>query len=161
MPNSDRNTIQAVFKISLLKFLIYGIMVLQTAIFFVLNAIFPLGGNKQPLSGGGTEIIMIGLGKWSCTVKTIFFSGEVKLHIFDNNGSYGFELLEPKIDLPDITVKEITENGNTVDVVIQTSMLPGKDIELHAEFDGDFFSGHVKIPVMGKVKLNNGHRITE
>ena len=35
---------------------------------------------------------MIGLGKWACNVNTMFFSGEVKIKVFDNNGEYGFEL---------------------------------------------------------------------
>jgi len=104
---------------------------------------------------------MIGLGKWACNVNTMFFSGEVKIKVFDNNGSYGFELDIPGITVPDITIKEIKEEDDTIYAVTQTSLLPGKDIELTITFDGDTFDGFLKIPFVGKVKFKDGHRIAE
>lgn len=104
---------------------------------------------------------MIGLGKWACTVNTMFFSGEVKLKVFDNNGSYGFEIDLPGVDVPDIEIKEVDENGDTINAVVGTSLLPGKDINLTVTFDGDDFDGFVKIPFIGKVKFKDGHRIEE
>lgn len=104
---------------------------------------------------------MIGLGKWACNVNTMFFSGEVKINVFDDNGSYGFELDIPGIEIPDITIKEVKEEGDTINAVAQTSLLPGKDIELTITFDGDEFDGFLKIPFLGKVKFKDGHRITE
>lgn len=104
---------------------------------------------------------MIGLGKWACNVNTMFFSGEVKINIFDNNGSYGFELDIPGIQIPDITVKSVEEDGDTINAVAQTSLLPGKDVELTVTFDGDDFDGFLKIPFIGKVKFRDGHRIAE
>ena len=53
---------------------------------------------------------MIGLGNWACNVNTMFFSGEAKIKIFDNNGSYGFEL-----DVPGVTVPDIDVNINPTD----------------------------------------------
>lgn len=104
---------------------------------------------------------MLGLGKWSCKVNTMFFSGEVKFIVFDDNGKYGFELDMPGIQIPDITVKSIEEDDDTIDAVVQTSLLPGKDIELHACFDEDDFDGFIKVPFIGKIKFKDGHRITE
>jgi len=104
---------------------------------------------------------MIGLGKWACTVNTMFFSGEVKLKVFDNNGSYGFEIDLPGVDVPDIEIKEVDEDGDTINAVVGTSLLPGKDINLTVTFDGDDFDGFVKIPFIGKVKFKDGHRIEE
>ncbi|MBQ8015006.1 MAG: hypothetical protein IJ264_02345 [Clostridia bacterium] len=104
---------------------------------------------------------MIGLGKWACNVNTMFFSGEVKINVFDNNGTYGFELDIPGIQIPDIDIKKIEEDDDTINAVVQTSLLPGKDIELSITFDGDEFDGFLKIPFLGKVKFKDGHRITE
>lgn len=104
---------------------------------------------------------MIGLGKWACNVNTMFFSGEAKINVFDDNGKYGFELDVPGVTVPDITVKELKEEGNTINAITQTSLLPGKDIELTITFDGDEFDGFIKIPFLGKVKFKDGHRIAE
>ena len=35
---------------------------------------------------------MIGLGKWACSVDTMFFSGDVVLNVVDKNGEYDFEI---------------------------------------------------------------------
>ncbi len=104
---------------------------------------------------------MIGLGKWACNVNTMFFSGEVKINVFDDNGSYGFELDIPGIQIPDINIKKVEEDVDTINAVAQTSLLPGKDVELTITFDGDEFDGFLKIPFLGKVKFKDGHRITE
>lgn len=104
---------------------------------------------------------MIGLGKWACSVNTMFFSGEVKLRIFDDNGNYGFELEIPGVGVPDIEIKQLEEDGETITAVVQTSLLPDKDINLHVDFDGDEFDGFIKIPFIGKVKFKDGHRIAE
>ncbi len=102
---------------------------------------------------------MIGLGNWACNVNTMFYSGEAKIRLFDNNGSYGFELEVPGVTIPEITVKEVNEDDDTVEAVVQTSLLPGKDIEISVTFDEDEFTGFVKIPFIGKIKLKDGHRI--
>ena len=107
------------------------------------------------------EIIMIGLGKWACNVNTMFFSGEVKINVFDNNGEYGFDLDIPGIDIPDIEIKSVEEDDDSIVAIAGTSLLPGKDIELNITFDGDEFDGFLKIPVIGKVKFKDGHRIEE
>ncbi len=102
---------------------------------------------------------MIGLGKWACTVNTMFFSGEVKLNVFDNNGEYGFELDIPGVDIPDIEIKKVEEDEDTINAVVATSLLPGKDIEMSVTFDDDEFDGFLKIPFLGKVKLKDGRKI--
>lgn len=104
---------------------------------------------------------MIGLGKWACNVNTMFFSGEAKINVFDNNGEYGFELEVPGVTVPDIKIIKIEEDDDTIDATVQTSLLPDKNIELSITFDGDEFDGFVKIPFLGKVKFKDGHRIAE
>ncbi len=104
---------------------------------------------------------MIGLGKWACSVSTMFYTGEVKITVSDNNGSYGFEIGIPGVKIPDVTVRDVKIDGNTITAVAQTSILPGRDIELSINFNGDSFEGFAKVPVLGKVKLKNGRRIEE
>lgn len=102
---------------------------------------------------------MIGLGKWEFSVKTFVYSGKVFLNIFDNGGKYAYEVSAPGISVPKVEVIDVVENGNTVEATMQTPVLPGKDILVHAEFDGDSVSGYAKIPILGKVAIQDGRRI--
>lgn len=104
---------------------------------------------------------MIGLGTWECRIDTLFFKGTVKLKVFDDNGSYGFDVIIPDFKVPDITVKEIEEDGNEITATVCTSILPGKDITVYADIDGDTLNGFVKAPFVGKVKLKDCRRIEE
>lgn len=101
---------------------------------------------------------MIGIGKWGCHVNTMFFSGDVEMTISDNGGEYAFELELPGVDIPDYTLKSVEEDGNTLHAVVGVSMI-GKDAEVTVTFEGDSFSGVVKIPMLGKVKLKDGYKI--
>ena len=104
---------------------------------------------------------MIGLGKWACSVNTMLFSGEVKFDIFDDNGKYGFNIDLPGIKVPDITIKEVIEDDDTINATVTTSLLDGKEVNLVVTIDGDTFDGYLKVPMFGKIKLKNGRRITE
>ncbi len=104
---------------------------------------------------------MIGLGHWACNVNSMFFSGEVKFKVFDNNGKYGFEIDIPGVTVPDIDVKEVVEEDNTINATVETSILAGKEINLFVEFEDDTFEGYLKIPFIGKVKFKDGHRVEE
>lgn len=104
---------------------------------------------------------MIGLGSWACSVNSMFFSGEVKFKVFDDNGKYGFEINIPGITVPDIDVKEVVEEDNTISATVQTSILADKDINLFVEFEDDTFDGYLKISFIGKIKFKDGHRIEE
>ena len=102
---------------------------------------------------------MIGLGNWACKVNSMFFSGEVKFTISDNDGEYGFEISIPGIELPDFAVKSIEEDNDTLTVVATTSILPDKEAEAVITFDEDEFDGFLKVPFLGKIKFKDGHRI--
>jgi hypothetical protein len=101
---------------------------------------------------------MIGLGKWVCHVDTMFFRGDARLHLFDNNGEYGFELSLPDMDIPEVVIKDVKEDGNTLTAIANVDLLPGKDIDVTLTFDGDVFEGLLKVPFIGKIKLKDGKR---
>lgn len=102
---------------------------------------------------------MIGLGKWSVRVDTMMFRGTATINVFDNNGEYGFELDASGIDIPDVKVSNVVENGNKLDAVATTSALPGKEVPLSLEFNGYEVTGFLKVPFIGKVKLKDGKKI--
>ena len=104
---------------------------------------------------------MIGIGTWSCRIDTLFFKGEATIKIFDNNGDYGVELQIPDVDIPDVKILSIDadEEAKTVDATAEVSLLPGKEIECHFEFEDDTFVGHLKIPFLGKVRLKDGKKV--
>lgn len=102
--------------------------------------------------------LVIALGKWGCDVNNMFFKGRVEMTVSDNNGQYGFELVIPGMDIPDYQVKSVTESGNTLSAVVFIPML-GKDVEVTATFTEDSFNGEVKLPIFGKIKLQEGFRI--
>ena len=101
---------------------------------------------------------MIGLGKWGCHVDTMFFSGDVELTVKDNNGEYDFDVVLPGIDVPAYEVKDIEEDDDTIVATIYVPDI-NKDAELNVTFDGDTFSGFLKIPFLGKIKFKDGYKI--
>ncbi|NLP47938.1 MAG: hypothetical protein GX345_03230 [Clostridiales bacterium] len=102
---------------------------------------------------------MIGLGKWVCHVDTMFFRGDAYIRLFDDNGQYGFELTLPDMDVPEITVSDVVEDDNTLTAVARTDLLPGKDISVSLTFEEDTFTGLLKVPFIGKIKLKDGKRV--
>lgn len=102
---------------------------------------------------------MIGLGTWQCSVDTMFFRGDAQIKIFDNNGEYDFELSVPGIDIPNIVIKDIEEDGNSLTAIATTDLLPGKDINISLEFEDTTFTGFLKVPFIGKIKLKDGKKI--
>ena len=101
---------------------------------------------------------MIGIGKWVCHVDTMFFRGDAHLSLFDNNGEYSFDLSLPDMSIPEVVIKDVTEDGNTLHAIANVDLLPGKDIDVTLTFDGDTFEGLLKVPFIGKIKLKDGKR---
>ena len=61
---------------------------------------------------------MIGIGTWQCRVDTMFFKGDVKFKITDNNGKYGLEIIMdgpvPKFEIKNIREKSpVTDTGSS------------------------------------------------
>ncbi|MBR3439557.1 MAG: hypothetical protein IKH13_08655 [Clostridia bacterium] len=104
---------------------------------------------------------MIGLGIWEATVDTLFFKETGRVEIYDDNGSYGFRGSVRGFDLSKIETVSVKEEGNVIDAVVSVPVLPGAEIALHAEIDGDSLTGYAVLPIIGKVKIKDGHRIKE
>lgn len=101
---------------------------------------------------------MIGIGKWSFSIDTMMFRGSVILTIADNGGAYALTAEVPGVNLPEYTVENIQEDGNTLTAVVKTPVLSGKDLPVSLTFDGDTCTGFAKVPLLGKIKFKNGQR---
>lgn len=97
---------------------------------------------------------MIGLGTWEAPINTMIFKGTGRMTISDNNGEYDFKFEIVGEQLPEIKVSNIVENGNTLTAIGECDLLKGTQVPVTITFDGDTFSGVIKAPFIGKLKLN-------
>ena len=96
---------------------------------------------------------MIGLGTWEAPINTFVFKGTGRMTISDVNGEYDFKFEIIGKDLPEIRVSEIVEDGNTLSAVGECDILKGQKIPVTLTFDGDKFTGTLKAPIIGKLKI--------
>ncbi len=102
---------------------------------------------------------MIGLGNWKFHVDTMFYRGEAILSVTDNDGKYHVEIEITDVDIPEITIYGIEQDGNTITGTAATDMLKGKEIPFSITFEGETANGFMKIPFLGRVKMENGQKI--
>lgn len=103
---------------------------------------------------------MLGLGKWQCTVDNMFFQGKIFITISEKNGEYDFDFAIEGGTLPQITINEVTAEGNTITGKGTTAAMPGKELTATMTFtDDEHFEGGLKIPFLGTLKVKNGHKI--
>ena len=103
---------------------------------------------------------MIGLGNWSVSIDTMMFRGDAVLTIADKDGAYDFSVQVAKLEkMPPYAIESVTEDGDTLTIVITTPMLSGKQITANMTFEGDTLTGFAKVPLLGKIKFKNGHRV--
>lgn len=96
---------------------------------------------------------MIGLGTWEAPINTMIFKGTGRMTISDVNGEYDFkfELVGEKI--PEIRVSNIVEDGNTLTATGECDLLKGQKVPVTVTFEGDTFTGLIKAPFIGRIKL--------
>ena len=105
----------------------------------------------------------IGIGSSAGKISVRLARGEVNFNISeDENGEYKIDVKLPgalktaKINFFDLVEqadgKTITGNGTI-------SVLPGRNLEGAFTFEEDTFVGEIKAPVVGKIKITDGHRI--
>lgn len=97
---------------------------------------------------------MIGLGTWEAPISTMIYRGTGRMTISDVNGEYSFQFELVDADVPEIRVSDIVEDGNTLTATAECDLLKGKKIPVTVTFDGDSFSGMIKAPLIGRIKLN-------
>ncbi len=104
---------------------------------------------------------MIGLGTWKGSINTMIYSGEVCFKIVDKDGNYDveFDLPEGVENAPRFSISDVEEAGNTLSAKVEVSLLPGKKIDISMDFEADTMNGVIKIPFIGKVKLENFKRV--
>jgi len=89
----------------------------------------------------------------------MFYNGAAILDISDNGGEYDIKCDLPDMEIPEIKIGSVTEDGDTLNAIASTDMLKGKDIPCAVTFDGDSAEGFLKVPFLGKLKLQDGEKI--
>ena len=103
---------------------------------------------------------MIALGKWSFTINTFFYSGCCTVEIFDNNGQYDFNLIEPVLkNTPEIKLISAKEVGSNIDAAISIPSARLNNIPLHAEINGDKLRGFITLPFLGDIPIKDGKKV--
>lgn len=105
---------------------------------------------------------MTGIGTWTATVNTIYIKGDVTIIISENNGEYDVAVELPgRFAAAKLSFSEITADGETLRGKGELMLNPKRSLSAEAEitFDGDEFTGSIKITMAGVIKLKNGHRI--
>ena len=103
--------------------------------------------------------MLLGEGKWKFRVDTMFYRGDVDVMVGSNDGGYDIDIKLTDMEIPSPSYERITVEGNILTGVAHTDLLKGKDIPFSFTIEGDTASGYLKVPFMGKIKLNDGHRV--
>ncbi len=105
----------------------------------------------------------IGLGSWAGKISVRLARGEVKFTIAeDENGNYKIDTVLPgALKSAKINFIEINEapDGKSLTGTGMISVLPGRKLEGTFTFEEDTFTGEIKAPVVGKIRITDGHRI--
>ena len=105
----------------------------------------------------------IGIGSWAGKISVRLARGEVKFTISeDENGEYKIDTTLPgalkTAKIKFMNLKE-EEDGKTLSGEGTISVLPGRKLTGAFTFEEDTFTGEIKAPVVGKIKITDGHRI--
>ncbi len=100
------------------------------------------------------------IGKWQGRADTPFFKGSAVVDIFDDGGKYGFKTSVQGFDkLPEFSVYNIQEGENSLKGCADINMFGKITAEIEVHFNGDTFTGEIRLPVLGKVQILDGRRI--
>ena len=105
----------------------------------------------------------IGIGSWAGKINVRLARGEVNFNISeDENGEYKIDVkLHGALKTAKISFFDLVEqaDGKTITGNGTISVLPGRNLEGAFTFEEDTFVGEIKAPVVGKIKITDGHRI--
>ncbi len=105
----------------------------------------------------------IGIGNWAGKINVRLARGEVKFTIAeDENGEYKIDVALPgalkSAKIKFMNLKEEAD-GKTISGEGTISVLPGRKLTGAFTFEEDTFVGEIKAPVVGKIRITEGHRI--
>lgn len=107
----------------------------------------------------------IGLGSWSGKINLRIARGEVKFTISeDENGGYKIATSLPgALKTAKINFIEINEepDGKSLSGMGTISVLPGRKLTGIFTFEDDTFTGEIKAPVVGKISITEGKKVSE
>lgn len=99
-------------------------------------------------------------GKWTGRVDTSVFKGSAIVEIFDNGGEYGFNVTVDALDkIPEFSVYDVVEGENSLCGKAVINVFGGIKAEVKVIFDGDTFTGEIRVPILGTVPILDGRRI--
>ncbi|MBR6313617.1 MAG: hypothetical protein IKR49_03145 [Clostridia bacterium] len=105
----------------------------------------------------------IGIGSWAGKISVRIARGEVKFTIGeDENGDYKIDVALPgALKTAKIEFMNLVEepDGKTISGEGKISVLPGRKLTGAFTFEEDTFTGEIKAPVVGKIRITDGHRI--
>ena len=105
----------------------------------------------------------IGIGSWAGKISVRIARGEVKFTIGeDENGDYKIDVALPgALKTAKIEFMNLVEepDGKTISGEGKISVLPGRKLTGAFTFEEDTFTGELKAPVVGKIRITDGHRI--
>ena len=105
----------------------------------------------------------IGIGSWAGKISVRLARGEVKFTIGeDENGDYKIDVALPgALKTAKIEFFNLVEepDGKTISGEGKISVLPGRKLTGAFTFEEDTFTGEIKAPVVGKIRITDGHRI--
>ena len=103
---------------------------------------------------------MTGLGTWTCSIDTPLIKDKPLFTIFDNNGKYGIRFKMRNYETDSLNIIDAQEQGNTLRLdVAADKFKPGAVASTELTFDGDRFTGFIRLPIMGKLKLIDGEKV--
>ena len=104
---------------------------------------------------------MIGLGKYKVKIDHMFYNGIAVFELKDDDSTYkiDIELENDDFNLPDIELKDVIEEVDTLIAKAYIDEFPGKAIDVTLTFNGDKCNGFLKIPFVGKIKIKDAVKI--
>ena len=103
---------------------------------------------------------MTGLGTWTCRIDTPLIKDKPLFTIFDNGGRYGIRFRMRNYETDNLDIIEAEESGNTLRFNVAVDKFkPGATAVTELNFDGDRFTGFIRLPIMGKLKLVDGEKV--
>ncbi len=106
----------------------------------------------------------IGIGTWSGKVNLRMARGEVRFTIGeDANGDYKIDVTLPGgLKTAKIKFMNLKEepDGKTISGEGTISVLPGRRLTGAFTFEEDTFVGEIKAPVVGKIQITDGKRVS-